>query len=166
MIRSLPVSTRFGFTWGIVTVPKYAQCVQVREKYSMAVTGALGEPIDRSLKGEAAPEALLVAAKADGATTVAPTSDSRERRYKRIITSKYSVIEFSLPRRLVNLRAAFHTAVQRRQRFAKWPFGKIRRRFNRGRRESGQAGRGDAGGLLQEAQPLHQLLPEGEVEAL
>src|ERR1700761_1097844 len=123
MICSLPVSTRFGFTFGIVTVPKYAQCVQVREKYSMAFTGAVGEPIERSLKGEAALDELLVAAKADGATIDAPTSDSTERRYKRIITSKCSVIEFFWPRRLVNLRAAFHTAVQRRQRFAKWPFG-------------------------------------------
>src|ERR1700733_8414894 len=99
MICSLPVSTRFGFTWGIVVVPKYAQCVQVREKYSMAFTGALGEPIERSLNGVDAPEASPVAARAEGAKMLAPTRDSMERRYKRIITSKCSVIEFSRPRR-------------------------------------------------------------------
>src|ERR1700722_15205654 len=137
MILSLPVSTRFGFTWGIVTVPNSAQCVQVREKYSMAVTGALGAPIDRSLKGVAALEELLVSANADGATRLAPTRDSTERRYKRMFTSKCSVSGFSRPRRLVNLRAALHSAVQRRQSFAKWPFREIRGRFDRNRREAG-----------------------------
>jgi hypothetical protein len=47
MICSLPVSTKLGFTCGMVTLAKCAQWVQVSEKYSMAVTGAPGEPIER-----------------------------------------------------------------------------------------------------------------------
>src|ERR1700742_2138750 len=101
MICNLPVSTRFGLTFGMVTVAKCAQCVQVSEKYSMAVTGALGEPMERWLKGENAVSSAKAGTARVGAMREAPTRDSVLRRDISMFSPTYSVNEFLAASRIV-----------------------------------------------------------------
>src|SRR5437016_6333916 len=79
MKRSLPVSTSSVRTCGIVSREKAAQWVQVREKYSIAVTFASELPSVRSsMRGSAAQAS-------GGPTLEAATTDSTVRRVRRIV---------------------------------------------------------------------------------